>query len=253
MRSWLRFVAIETLARLQGPPPRTGIRFLAGHSLAGRDIARFDDLLRSLKKNWTFINFGDAVALRRSGKVDGRYVCFSFDDGLWDVAETIIPCLERHHVNACVFVLTDLLDGDLSTRQAILQREIRASPCQLTIDWSGVLRLRDAGAIIGCHGSSHRNLSALPLQEAIDDVLLAKSRLEDRLGHSCDYFAWPFGSSRHCSTQLAAQVRPHFLEIFSTIRNPTASDERCGCIHRDNFEPWWSPRHVEYFLRRRRE
>jgi peptidoglycan/xylan/chitin deacetylase (PgdA/CDA1 family) len=53
---------------------------------------------------------------------------------------------------------------------------------------------RDPLIEFGSHGMSHRDLSALPPEEASREAALSKAVLEERLGRPVRYFSYPHGA-----------------------------------------------------------
>ena len=73
-------------------------------------------------------------------------------------------------------------------------------PTAATLDEPGYLRtsdvraLADAGMEIGTHGMQHRSWRDMSAEQAQDELVAARERLEDAAGHRIDTAACPFGA-----------------------------------------------------------
>jgi peptidoglycan/xylan/chitin deacetylase (PgdA/CDA1 family) len=113
--------------------------------------------------------------LQRSVPIPLRYVTLTVDDGhessLW-VAEI----LARYSFNATFFVTRDRCRHKSGY---IREQQIR--------------QLRGDGFSVGAHGTSHRKLTFLPLQQAAAELSESKSWLESVVGEPVRYMAAPGG------------------------------------------------------------
>jgi peptidoglycan/xylan/chitin deacetylase (PgdA/CDA1 family) len=53
----------------------------------------------------------------------------------------------------------------------------------------------------GAHTVTHPNLAKLPRDEAVDEILSSKRRIEEELGCRVKYFAYPFGKPSHFTSE----------------------------------------------------
>lgn len=63
------------------------------------------------------------------------------------------------------------------------------------------------GMEVGAHGATHRSLSHLPLNEAIDEIVRSKCTIEKHTQRLCMHFAFPFGSKHDYNKALINAVR----------------------------------------------
>lgn len=102
-----------------------------------------DRHLRWLSRFATVVSFSDAVEAVRAGeRLPGRTVIVTFDDGLWNQAEFVLPLLERYEVPAVFFVATDHIGSDrlLWFNRIVAEAVMRASPARSSSDWLAELR-----------------------------------------------------------------------------------------------------------------
>lgn len=127
-------------------------------------------------------------------------------------------------------------------RQAVAEQLAAISrvrlPDDLMMSSDQVRLLRDAGMQIGGHTFSHPILNALDDEEARDDIVRGKRRLEAILGERVDLFAYPNGkpgsdySARHADMVRAAG----FTAAVST--SPGAARGGGDVFQLPRFTPW---------------
>ena len=90
---------------------------------------RFDRLMAMVKRAFSVVTLGQAVALHASGGLPRRALAITFDDGYADNAEVALPILQRHGLPATFFVATGFLDGGRMFNDTVIEC-LRATPVQ---------------------------------------------------------------------------------------------------------------------------
>lgn len=72
----------------------------------------------------------------------------------------------------------------------------------LCINWEQVSDMSESGMEIGSHGASHRSLSRIPFNEALEDIKRSKEAIEKSTGKVCNSLAFPFGSRKDYNQAL---------------------------------------------------
>lgn len=98
------------------------------------DAMQFDWMMRFVKRNFSVLPFGRAVALLNRGKLPAATACITFDDGYRDNFSVAMPILQRHGLVGTFFIATAFLDGGRMWNDDIIE-VIRVSPSGV-VDWS---------------------------------------------------------------------------------------------------------------------
>jgi peptidoglycan/xylan/chitin deacetylase (PgdA/CDA1 family) len=144
------------------------------------------------RRGYRGARFSDAL----SGKLEGRVVVITFDDGYRSVLERAKPILDRHGYPGTLFVPTDWPDDARPMRWKGIDRwlgtphehEMRA------LSWRELGELADAGWEIGSHTCSHPHLPDLDEDALARELSDSKAHIEAELGRPCSSLAYPYGS-----------------------------------------------------------
>ena len=146
----------------------------------------------------------------------GRGVIVSFDDGYQHLVEVLPPLMERLSFRAVIFIPTGLI-GKMNRWD--YSYYFRKTP---HLDRSAIRFLVAAGAGVGSHGVSHRDLtscSALELQHELEN---SRKALEDLTGRVVDQVSYPFGRYNERVIQAAREAG---YRSGYTIRLPRSDDD----------------------------
>lgn len=75
------------------------------------------------------------------------------------------------------------------------------------MDWAQIRQMSQAGMEMGAHGTTHRSLSRMSLDEAVDEIKKGKLEVESNTGKPCLHFAFPFGSQKDYNQELINNVK----------------------------------------------
>jgi peptidoglycan/xylan/chitin deacetylase (PgdA/CDA1 family) len=171
------------------PPPLA----LAYHGVADvplrRDphglFVRPEDLRRHITKlrGWGYrlVSFGE-LAERASQADAAGLASLTFDDGFSDNLETLAPLLRDEGATATVFVVS----GWLGQPHPV-------APWSRIVTEQELRDLHAAGIEIGAHSSTHADLSALPYDQALQELTESKAALAAALGEDVLVAAYPYG------------------------------------------------------------
>jgi peptidoglycan/xylan/chitin deacetylase (PgdA/CDA1 family) len=137
-----------------------------------------------LEAGFEFVTVADfAERVARDGPPPGL-IALSFDDGMDDNHEFVLPILRRHGIPATVYVTTGLIGKP----NPWMSRDSGAR--MMT---AGELRdLVSAGFEIGSHTVTHPDLSKLGYETCLQEMVESRRALEGLLGAPVRTFAYPF-------------------------------------------------------------
>lgn len=231
--------------------PYNGIYILGGHMSHREhpDIKYMERLMQSLQKaGFIFLNFQDAVRMI-DNKVnpDKPYVAFSFDDGFAECANTICPVLERYGVNGMFFVNPGFIDGDEDYIRWFTN-VVMHNPGKKPMSWDTLSEIMKRGHIIGAHTVDHRMININDVSELGHQIVDCKTIIEEKLGCTCEYFAWPYGTFEDANDKALEIATQTYKYIFSLTDYKHYYSMNGKVINRRHFEPYWPVAHTLYFL-----
>ena len=136
---------------------RYQMNFMKRH---GFQVISFDDLVEGIKKGHEFTR---------------NTVVLQFDDGYEDNFKYAFPILKKYGFPAMVFLISDIV----------------GVPDFLT--WDEIKEMEKYNFLAGAHTRHHIYLPDADALEAQYEIAGSKKVIEDHLGHSIDYFAYPTG------------------------------------------------------------
>jgi peptidoglycan/xylan/chitin deacetylase (PgdA/CDA1 family) len=117
------------------------------------------------------------AALEHGARLPGRPVMITFDDGYRDVYLNALPVLERLHLPATAYVITD-----------------RISAVPGFLRWPDLRKLERGGVAIGSHTVTHPDLTTLDDAQALKELRSSRHVLQVYLRRPVQWFAYPAGA-----------------------------------------------------------
>jgi peptidoglycan/xylan/chitin deacetylase (PgdA/CDA1 family) len=132
-----------------------------------------------------FTSPGYGKALESPGA--GRTVALSFDDGFLNVLKFGLEPLARHRFRAIEFLVADRLGGfnEWETEKGEAREAL--------MDFAHVKEWLSAGHEIGSHTLTHPFLTQIKPEQARDEIVSSKKKLEDLFGIPIRHFCHPYG------------------------------------------------------------
>jgi hypothetical protein len=240
-RSMARSVVLRAAARVWRDAPDI-VRCLYGHAVFPEHRATFREFLRDLKSIGDVVTTRTLLEIAAFGKAPrGRYFHLSFDDGFANVFEVAAEELAAERLPATIFVTTDFVGADYDTIAGYF-RGLRAYARPVRIaTWAQISAAAAAGLEIGSHTRRHTRLSDIDhdAPQLRDEIAVSKYTIEEKLGRTCEAFAWPFGTMADIgSAGLEAIKAAGYTCCFSAVR---------GRILLGETDPFKLPRHQVEF------
>jgi len=244
MRTVLRAKLRRTVARAFGllAPNEPGLRVLTYHRVNDRHphdrltvhpdtfAAQMEVLAVSDRPVVSLLQ--TLPALRRTAPLPPRAVALTFDDGYADNLTHALPTLARFGFPATFFVVTGLM-GTKDT----LDRYRGCCGADGMLDWDQVRALRNHGHAIGGHGRTHRELAALPAEEAEAEADGCARDIEAATGERPGLFCYPRGSENALVRGIVGQAgfvaactvrpgaNPAGVELLALRRTEVSGDD----------------------------
>jgi peptidoglycan/xylan/chitin deacetylase (PgdA/CDA1 family) len=127
-----------------------------------------------------------------------RNVFLTFDDGFRDVFEHALPILREHGFRAMLFLVADLIGKTNEWQQRA------GDVVEPLMDEAQIREWLAAGHEIGSHTRTHPHLTRLPPEEAREEIVASKKKLEDRFGVAVEHFCYPYGDWNPAVRDLVA-------------------------------------------------
>ncbi len=105
----------------------------------------------------------------------GKSVVISFDDGYRNQYDSAFPILKEYGFTAIFFPYTRDIDK------------------KNFFTWDMIAEMKAAGMEIGSHSVNHKRLTKLTREQIMYEAAESKRILENQLGDSVDFFAYPYG------------------------------------------------------------
>ncbi|WP_396276561.1 polysaccharide deacetylase family protein [Haloimpatiens lingqiaonensis] len=120
-----------------------------------------------------------------------KSVVITFDDGYKDNYVNAYPVLKEFDLKATIFVVADYITNGSSTIYSSL-KELR--------------EMNENGIDIQCHTSSHKKLDKLSYSEQLQDLGLAKEKIENLINNNVKFLAYPYGRYNNDTIKAAKKL-----------------------------------------------
>jgi peptidoglycan/xylan/chitin deacetylase (PgdA/CDA1 family) len=249
-RRAVRRVALAAVTRTPRARPR-GVRIVHYHFVFDDELQAFERQLEWFRSEFEPVSLSEAVTRLRRGDVSGSELVVTFDDGFKNQATNAAPLLRDAGFSACFFLITELVDALPDRARELCRVRLHLPRPVEQMGWDDARGLLVLGHEVGSHTRTHRNLAALPADEAVRELRDSRAELEQRLGRVVRHASAPYGRAASFSPQVSAAAgETGYLSCASAQRgiNPAGADTYA--LHRDHLAAGWPVRDVRYFLSR---
>ncbi len=211
-------------------PNEISVPILTYHSLdsSGSVIStspeKFREQMKGLSQSNTQVITLREIAscLRERRNLPSDSVALTFDDGFQSVYDVALPVLQEYGFPATVFLVTDFCGKNNQW-----YGQSGRIPTFDLLSWDQILEMAKRNVEFGVHSATHPDLTRIPKGKIADEILGARDKIRERLGHSETAFAYPYGKYSDeagriiesnfyaaCSTEMdfaSAESNLHFL------------------------------------------
>lgn len=142
----------------------------------------FEQMKFVYKKGYRVCTLSDILS---NGSSDSK-LCITFDDAYKDFMDNALSVLQKYHLKATVFVVTDFV-GKKNSWDVNLGREF------YHMSWQDLKYLSNAGFEIGSHTHRHPDLTRVSDVEVKNELFRSKQIIESKLGIKVSFLSYPFG------------------------------------------------------------
>ena len=249
-RRALRGVALHALARRPGSP-RPGVRIVHYHYVFDDERDAFARQLEFLASEYEPVSLSEAVERLLAGRVHGREVVVTFDDGFRNQAVNAAPLLAERGFRACFFLVTGLVGAGAAEADRIARERLHLPRPVEPITWDDAAALLELEHEVGSHTRGHPDLTALGADELDEELRASRDELERRLGTAPAHFTAPYGDPRRFSPAVSdAAPRAGYAGCATAQRGRNTGPGDVYALRRDHLEARWPVADVRYFLAR---
>ena len=131
-----------------------------------------------------------------------KTVAITFDDGFANLYSVAYPILR-----SCGFTATIFLVPGYCGKNNQWPGQPEGIPTLDLLDWERIREMNDDGFDFGAHTMEHADLSTLPTERAREEIVSSKLIIQEHLGKSVEFFAYPYGTK---NKEIEAMVRMNF-------------------------------------------
>lgn len=138
--------------------------------------------------------------LSRKISFHSAIVVITFDDGFENIYHQALPILNDLYFQATVFLTTGYCEkkNNWPTKSSDI-------PILPMLKWKQIKEMASFGFDFQAHTQTHAYLTKLNPEQMKSELSGSKKEIEDRLGKSVDFFAYPFGSFNRGKDVLVRQ------------------------------------------------
>ena len=151
-------------------------------------------------------------ATYQGGALPLKPFVITLDDGYLDNYTIAFPILKRHGFTATIFMVTSYIDGEGF------------------MSWSQLKELVANGWEIEGHTENHPHLTKKDPQTVLSELEISKELLENRLGQSVKFFAYPYGDLNANVVQVVKDAG--YAMAFTTERGWADGKADAWHVHR---------------------
>jgi peptidoglycan/xylan/chitin deacetylase (PgdA/CDA1 family) len=148
-----------------------------------------------IRSGFAFVTVADLAARLDGGPPPVGLAALSFDDGLEDNHEVLLPILQEYGIPASVYVITGLVGRRypwIAGARLMTESELRD--------------LAAAGLELGAHTVTHPDLATLGRQDCLREIVESRRALERLTGTQVQTFAYPFCSYGQTAVEVVREA-----------------------------------------------
>jgi len=146
-----------------------------------------------------------------------KQIAITFDDGFSNVLRYGLKPLAENKFRAIQFLVAGLLG---KTNEWDARNGETPEPL---MDVAQASEWLDAGHEIGSHTLTHPHLTRIPLEQAREEIVASKKKLEDLFGRAVEHFCYPYGDWNEAVRDLV--IAAGYKTAFTTTAGVNISGD----------------------------
>lgn len=236
-------------------PQKKSISFPFYHHVFNDERKGFHRQLKYLKKFGEFISMDDATELIKGNvPFNGRYFCLTFDDGVRNCYNNMMPITTELNVPVMIYLPTDYIGLDENNAEDVkmLKANRPENPKLVSfLNWIQCREMLQHKVTFGSHTKSHIKMLDLNATEQEFELSASKTKIEYELKRECKHFACPWGKEHlHFNPAVTVPIlkKLGYESLVTTHRGDNNTDSNLFAIKRDHLLANWGNHHLKYFF-----
>tara|TARA_B100000242_G_scaffold126304_1_gene89056 strand:+ start:3863 stop:4681 length:819 start_codon:yes stop_codon:yes gene_type:complete len=238
-KSYLTFKYLSTFI-----PSKNYSSALTLHNIPQKSYRWFSNILDYLMEDYEFINPKNIESILNI-KNSKKKLLLTFDDGYSSCLDICEKILNPRKIKALFFLTSSFIGlknndafnfcrNNFYPNSELSKGNFHNCDAISTDDICSILKY---GHSIGCHTSTHKNLSLISSKEIKDEINYSKDYLESIINEKIDFFAFPFGNLHSINYDSHNIAKNKFKYCFSNIRGGLYESPSRSFIFRHNLVP----------------
>ena len=238
------------------PGQKNFVRVLLYHNI--HDMAKFKQHIAFLYGHYKFID-ADSFEKMIKGEIPikGGNLFLTFDDGFMTNYEAAFTVLDPLNIKACFFVVSDFIDCPIEHCQDFVEKNILQSNLPQGCDpseyapmrWPDLQALQDIGHTIGFHTKTHRRLSLIRDEAALEEeLLLSTQSFSDKLNKPVAHFAYTFGDINSINAWVLRKAAEKYYYIYSGVRGKNKVCQHRASVRRESISLDCNLRYLRFII-----
>ena len=230
------------------------LRILIHHDIKSDDqINSFKNQIQKLYKEYDFISPKEFEKIIQSGKLKGKKLLLTFDDGFKSnrvIAESV---LKNTGIKAIFFIISDFIGLKInSLNYSKIIRNIYPNGPTLNelsepMDFDDIQFLINSGHTIGCHTATHKMLSKISKTIDLKEELVdSKNNLEKTFNIKIKHIAYPFGTFESIDKKSLKLISESYEFVHTGLRGNNIKEQKL--LYRDATNPETKTTRLKAFL-----
>ncbi len=180
----------------------------------------FQKHLDYLSRHYNVITLAQLIAAEREGRQLPDYsIVLTFEDGFSDFHWVAMPELEKRHLRATVFVITDFAGGNSGPNG------------ESYLTWQEIRDLSDRGFYIGSHTCSHPDLTVLSTGQASSELVDSLAAIRRHVDQNQIALSYPYGFTSQKVVSLARKAG-YLCAVGDRFVDTVSDDNRLFALSR---------------------